>query len=400
MYELKKNKSNMAVVILVFILFILSAALPLFFVHDYDMYSFSKGKETKISGVKAIKARKEKYKKIQGSLSTKRLNEVLAFYKKLPDKDESDIIIDGKYPGLYQLLRVAYAPIGEEDSFQLRKIKNTNYFYKLHREKIKEQATNSKVPIKERGALLKYVSKMKQTFKIEFVEQWPVLLKSMHFVYMIIAFLAVIISNQLFSFEKETHMDLILNSMDKKRLMLIGVKKILSMSFYLSLVFVLCTAIVSLITFSIGGISGWNSQIQMMADFFLVPYNWNFGELYIYFIFVAWISIMAIAFTGTLLNAMIQKTYPSLILTGVILLIPKVLCSSDYVPYVVRKIALIQPANGISIFSYLDKLFQYQIGSFFVLPVTAIVLSAIAYIVICAVVAPWMFQLRIQEKEN
>src|SRR5699024_7704359 len=136
---------------------------------------------------------------------------------------------------LFFLLREAYIPYAGSSEFQVSHLLNADDFYdrniKQVEEKIDFYGTNS-LSNAEKQEALKRASNIKKPFTFEFVDQWSILINSLFVIYFAIVFSAIIISNQLFSFEKEKNMDIILNTAGRKKLISIGFKKVFGMLIY------------------------------------------------------------------------------------------------------------------------------------------------------------------------
>ncbi|WP_353095634.1 hypothetical protein [Tissierella praeacuta] len=270
--------------------------------------------------------------------------------------------------------------------FQVSNLPNTDDFYDRNMKKIEGRiniyGTNF-LSSSEKQEALKRASHIEKPFTFEFIDQWPILIKSLFFVYFAIVFSAIIISNQLFSFEKEQDMDIILNAAGRKKLIFIGFNKVLALLTYLTLKFLICSIIVSFIVFGVLGVSGWNAQIQILPEFFMVIYNPSFGQLYIYYMVIAWICILCITLIGALINSIFQKTYTSLLVSSLLIVPPMFLRNSEYLPIVVKKLLHIQPINGVNLFSFIVSLYSYNLFNNRILTSTAVLIFAIVCSIIC-----------------
>lgn len=402
LYEMKKFYKNSAIIILLVLGILLSIAMPVFFIHDYESYDYSTGKEVAIKGLDGLRLRKEQVKKTTGVLSTEKLDDALALYKSLPAGDEAYFKVEEDYPELFRFLKEAYLPYAGGNEFLLvGSIPNADDFYDRNVEQVKGKiiayGETTYLSDDETQEVLKRASVIEKPFKYEFFDQWPILIKSLIFVYPVLAFSAILISNQLFSFEKEKNMDIILNSVGRKKLIGIGYKKILAMVCYLTFEFLLCSIIVSSIVFGLVGVTGWNSQIQIMPEFFTMVYNWSLGQMFICFMIIAWICILSIALIGAFINSVFQKTYASLIMSVLLIVPPIFLKSSSFLPVPVRKFLCTQSINGINLLSFIDSLFSYKIGPYRVLNSSIIVVFAGVYFIICMLLAPILFTKRINK---
>ena len=383
--EIKKFYKNPAVMILLVISISLSLAMPVIFINDYESYDYSTGEEIVIRGLNGFRYGKEKIQNTSGILSTEKLNDALTFYKSQPEGEIAYFEIEEEYPGIFFLLRKAYIPYTGSSEFQVNHLLNVDDFYDRNIKKVEEKIDlygSNSLSKSEKQEALKRASDIEKPFIFEFVDQWAILINSLFLVYFAILLSAIIISNQLFSFEKEANMDMILNAVGRKKLRAIGFKKILGMLAYLTLEFIVCSIIVSAIIFGLLGVSGWNSQIQILPEFFAMIYNLSIGQLYIYYMLIAWLSIMCIALIGAFINSISQKTYTSLVISTFSIAPPMFLRNSEYIGMSVKKFLHIQPINGVNLFAFIDSLFSYNFFGTRVLTSTAIIL----FVIVCSIV--------------
>lgn len=399
-YEIKKFYKTSAVLISFALAIVFSIGIPILFINQYESCDYSTGKEIVVSGLKGLKYEKEQLEKVSGNLNVDKLNEALDFYKEQPREDKSFYIMEDKYPKIFSILTDAYTPYGE-GNFDLTKISNVNDFYNKNIERVEEKVDllwNGVISTSEKEAVLDKAANISKPYNIQFVDQWTILIKSLLFLYITIVLSAILISNRLFSFEQENNMVIILNAAGRKKLIGIGFKKNLAMITYLSIEFILCTAITTGIVFGVAGTSGWDSQIQIMPQFSTIIYNWSIGEMFIYYLIIAWLCILSVALIGAFINSILQETYTSLILSLVLIISPILLRSSDLIPYAIQRYIYIQPINGISLLHFIDNLFIYQLGSNKVLSASIIIVASIIYFAIGLIFSPILFSKRINKR--
>lgn len=396
-FELKKfYKTTPSIILLIFSIF-LSIVMPLFFIHDYETCDYSSGKEKVVSGMEGLEMYNSKINKISGPLTNDRVDEMLSFYKSLPDKEESYYKMENEYPGILILLNQAYAPYGSENSFNLKTIDNSEEFNIQNINKVKSKIDRygfKYLPENEEKIALEKAENIEKPFMYKFIEQWPILIKSLIFVYFIIVALAIVVSSNLFSFEKEQNMKLILNAMGNKRIISIGIRKIMGMIFYLSCIFFSSTIISFLIVLISIGTSGWNIQIQMIPEFFSMIYDWSIGEMMINYVIIAWLSIISIALIGALVNSITQKTFLTFTLMIFLVFFPMSLKNSLIIPYSIKKIFQVFPINGVNLLGFIDSLSSYNFGGVSILSSTMILIVSISISVTCLIASPILFYKR------
>lgn len=397
-YEIRKFYKTPAIILLSMVAIIVSMVMPIFFIYDYESYDYIEEDEVVVKGIEAIERRKEQVKKTSGIIRTEVLNEALRLYKSETSFDKAYISVEKKYPELYQLLRVAYAPYLGDNIFEVKSISSADDYYNKNVDKIRSKIAfygATTITREEAQEAIHRGATIQKPYKYEFVDQWAILMKGLIFTYAVIVLLAIVIANQLFSFEKEKNMAMILHATGNNKLTGIGYNKIRGMVIYLSTLFVLCTSISSGIIYGLAGASGWNTQIQVMPEFFTSIYSWTFGDLYIWFVAIAWLSIISIAMVGSVFNSIIQKTYTSFILTVCIIALPLLIQHNDVIPVAVKKLLWIQPINGINLLSYMDSLHTFNLGSVRVLQSTMLAIVAGFLLIIGGLLSGFCFSKRL-----
>lgn len=401
-YELKKFYKNPAIKILFVIVIFLSISMPIYFIYDFHVegFDFEKEETTMETGLKAIKNRKERVQKFKGILTEEKLNKSLEYYKSVEGEEFSVHKMEEEYPSFYGILYEGFSPYISVEDFNIAEIKNTKDYYSRNTIKLKEEIDSlgeNFLTETEKDEIIKRGEEIDKPFEIDFIGQWQPVISSLFFPYLIIVFLGILISSQIFSFEKENEMDLILNISHKKKLKRIGINKILAMIFYLTIVFLISTIIISGIVFGFVGVSGWNTQIQLLPDLFTSIYNFTIGQMYLYFILISFISIIAITLIGTLVNSICKNTYISLIFTGILTITPMFLANNQSLPLIIQKIMYLQPIDGINIIPIVQSLFTFNLLGKNILLITGIFIIGIIYIVLGFILSPIIFSKRINE---
>lgn len=399
-YELKKFNRNSAVVILLILSIALSVAMPLIFIKEYVNYEYTTGKEQCVNGIKGLELRKRQIERVEGEISITELNEALIYYKSFASGDEAYVATEEKYPGFIHILREAYADYAAENDFVISDIKDADDFYTRCIPKIQSKIKaigEERFSPQEKEEALKRVKKIEYPYNYRFVEQWGILFKSLIFINSLIAFNAIIISNLLFSSEREKEMDLLLIAIGKKRLFRIAYQKMYAMIGYLIAQFLICNMITSGIVFGVLGISGWDSQLQIMPDFYTTLNNWTFGETYLWYLLISMLSIIAVASFCSCVNAVTQKTYVSLMVSGIIVLFPISVANISWIPAQMSKILKVHPINGINLLEYVNSLHSYKIGFWYFSESTMLIILSVIGILLFGVLSPVIFTKKLIE---
>ncbi|WP_353095636.1 hypothetical protein [Tissierella praeacuta] len=359
--ELKKFWNELHVKILVLLAILVSIA-P---IRSFSVIE-SPNSINRIKGRAAIHVMRERYKNSKGELSINKIKEVLSYLQSIPSPELAYLESDIKYPGIINLLSYAYSPSNPEERANLHTMKNVDDFYNRNIIKIEDTLNNSPNDYKlwEKDAILKRAETIEKPFVINFSRQWVEVYKSLAILFIIISISAIVVGSRLFSYEKEKNMDIILVTFGSKKLQSIGRNKIFALLTFLTIEFLVSVLIVSIIVFSATGIDGWSSQIQI--EFFTSIYNLTFGGVYLLFLFMGWISIIAIGTLVATINAFMQKSYASLVIGFLMVFLPLVIIRFDSIPISVRKFLKVQPING---FMTIRNITSLQMFKFFSLKV-------------------------------
>ena len=117
--------------------------------------------------------------------------------------------------------------------------------------------------------------------------------------------------------------------------------------------------------------------------------------MFIWYLIIAWISILSIAVIGSLINAIFQELYSSSIIMLIVMITPIFLRDSSFFMLGLKKVLYIQPINGISLLHFIDNLFIYNAGSFKMLSAHMILIVSLIYLFIGIILSPIVFSKRI-----
>lgn len=392
--ELRKFKNELSVKIIFLRVILASIAVSIAPIKSFSAIE-SPDSTSRIEGIPAIHILKERYGNSKGELTIDKINQVLNHYKSIPNTDRAYLETDIRYPGIISLLWDAYTGYGSKiDS--LSKIDNANDFYHRNLIKIESILDNSYNEYEswEKDIIVEKAKSIDKPFVIDFSKQWVKAYSSLTVIFIIISLSAILIGSKIFSYEKEKDMDIILATLGKKKLQSIGKNKILALLTFLSMEYLISMFIVSIIIFSITGIDAWSSQIQI--EYFTSIYNLTFGNAYLLFIFVAWISLMAIGALVATINALMQRSYSSLVIGFLVVFSPSVFIRISSLPLSIRKFMAIQPING---FETVRNILSLQIYDFLFiksLTSTAIIFCSTIIFIVCISISPKIFSLRIK----
>lgn len=389
--ELKKFTSQLYIKILILVVILTSIVVSITPIKSFSEIE-SIDNTNYLQGKAAIHLIKERYNNSKGILTTDKLNEVLKYYKSMPSSDTAYIKTDIEYPGIFSLMNNAYTKEGDKFS----KLNNMNDFYERNIELITKKLNDSENTYEswEKNIILEKTKTINKPFVVDFSNQWVKVYPALTICFMIIAISAIVIGSNLFSYEKDKNMDILLVSLGDRSLRNIGKSKIKALLTFLTAEFLVSVIIISIVVFANTGISAWNSQIQI--EYFTSIYHLTFGQAYLLSLFTGWISIMAIGTFVAALNAFTQKSYITLVIGFLVTFIPIIIVRSNAFPIIVTKFFKMQPINGFFISKNLLSLQVFNLLFSHTLTITAIIINSIIILGICVFTAPCLFSKRIK----
>lgn len=395
--ELKKFTSQFYIKILIFVVIVASIAVSIVSIKSFSEIR-SIDDTNYLQGKDAINLAQERYNNSKGVLTTDKLNEALKYYKSMPSDNIAYLETDIKYPGIFSLMNQAYTSDDAEERDKFSKLNNMNDFYQRNTALITKKLNDSKntYALWEQNVILEKAAIIDKPFNIEFSEQWKKVYPALTLCFIIIAISAIVIGSNLFSYERDKNMDILLVSLGKKSLKNIGISKIEALLTFLTVESLAGVLIISIIIFSNTGISSWNSQIQI--EYFTSIYNLTFGQAYLLSVFTGWISILAIGTFCAALNAFIQESYLTLVLGFIVSFIPLIITRLNMFPIIITKFFKMQPINAFFISKNLQSLQIFKFLSFSTLTITAIIINNIIILGICIFISPHLFNNRIKNK--
>ena len=394
--ELKKFWSEFHVKVLVLIVILVSIGVSIAPIKSFSIME-SPDSTNRIKGKAAIKIQKERYENSKGELSISKINEVLGYLQSIPSPELAYMESNIKYPGIVSLLSYAYSSIDSDERVNLNTIENGDDFYNRYIIKIEDILNSSPNDYKswEKDVILKKAESVEKPFIMDFSRQWIDVYKSLNILFIVISISAIVVGSKLFSYEKEKKMDMILVTFGEKGSQDIGRNKIVALLTFLTIEFLISVLIVSIIVFSVTGIDGWSSQIQI--EFFTSIYDLTFGNVYLLFLFMGWICIMAIGILVATINAIMQKSYASLVVGFLVTFLPLVIVRLDSIPISLKRFLMIQPINGFMIIENISSLHIFKFFNIKILTTTAIIFYSFIILIVCVLIAPRLFSLGIKD---
>lgn len=394
--ELKKIFSEIHIRILILVIIILTIITPIMSLRSYDIVESAESTNT-IKGKKAVRIMQERYSNTKGELHISKINQVLKYYQSIDSEDAAYAYADIKYPGPMNLLTKAYQPVNSSNDINLYQLENANDFYRqniVQNKKLVENAANEYREW-EKALIIKKSESIKKPFILDSSGYWVIAYKALSMLFLILAISAIITGTRVFAYEKEKKMDLILSTFRKSKLVKIGKNKIFALCSFLTGQYLISVTLFTIIFFSSIGFHAWSSQIQL--EYFNSIYQLTFGGAYLLFIFIGWLCILTIGTLVSTINAFTQKALISLILGVIIVFIPLIITKLGAFPIFIKKFLQLQPVNGLLTEKCISSLQIYRFPFLDVLTTTAIIVYACILLIICFLIAPRLFRVRLNK---
>lgn len=393
--EMKKITRDIVVKLMFLIIIIISIAFSIFSIKsvtvqkDIDSMELVRGKD-------GIKMQKEQYERTKGEITTDKVNGIINFYNSIADPNEAYIKTDFEFPGTFQLVSEGYTKGLLNNPEEIRNIENGDDFNNRNTIKIKSiiDESNNKYKDFEEQEILKRSEKIRKPLYMDYHGQWEYIFKSFTLTFIAISISAIFIGSKLFSYEKEKKMDLVLVTLGSRKIKQIGRNKFIAMLLFLTIEFIVAILIISIIIFSNMGISAFTSQIQI--KYFTSILNLNFGTAYLLSIFTSWISIMAIGVLVATINSFIQRTYKTLVIGFISVLIPIIGSRINSLPIIFKKFMMLNPINGGMVEQNINSLNILNFGIKVPLQ-TGIIIFAVIILIIGFFLSPKIFNRKIRD---
>lgn len=377
---------------------ILSIGLSIFFICNYG-YEIHQGDDTiYYSGIDAVKIEKNAMERIPAVLSVENLNDSIRFYHKFIETGTAKEEFDKKYPGWSSLFQDAYVPVTENNPYILDEKQNANDFYEKIMERMPEWMAGTDGTIyseSEKRRALTLAEKIKKPYINEFFGQWTILLKTSFIFFYAVILYAVFLSGQIFSYETDCGMDLVLAPCDKKKIMRTAYQKMGGVFFYLTFMVILCILIQVAVIFVCCGVSGGNNSVQTLWGFISCLYPMNLRTFFFYSYVLAWISILCIAAVSAFFNACTNNKYISIALTALLLILPSMIGNILGKNAAVQRFTFLQPVTGTNALIYGPSMRTFSLGTLVLRGGDAVMLECIILLILAFWTAPKIYWKRI-----
>lgn len=377
----------------------ISVGMSIFFLCNYGYEVHQDGRTAYYAGLDAVRLEKDAMDKIPAVLSVENLNEAIRYYHTFFDAETAKDAFDKKYPGWNQLFQDAYVPITQNNPYILEEKQNADDFYEKIMERMLEWMAGTDGIIyskaeKSRAAAL--AEKIKKPYRNEFFGQWAILLKASFIFYYVMMLYAVFLAGQIFSYESDCEMDLVLAPCDKKRLMRIAYQKIGGVFLYVTFIFILCVLLQLAVVFFCCGISGGKNAIQTLWGFISCLYPMTVSQFFLYSYILAWISILCIAAVSAFFNACTNNKYISIALAVLFLAAPSMAEKTLHANAAVQRLTFLCPVTGTNALAYGPSMRTFSLGTIVLRGGDAVMLVCMALLILAFWAAPKIYWKRIR----
>lgn len=395
--ELKKYMGELYVKVIIFVFVISPVIIAILSVKSFSTVKSVEDSQL-LRGTEAISKEQERYQNVRGVLNQEKLNEALSYYQSILPEDVAYVELGIKYPGIVDLLYDAYTNVYGEGNQNLYNLKNANNFYSQNTEQIEkifEQQPQEYNELEQRIALSR-AKKVRKPFYIEFSRQWKIAIKNIGILLLLYSIAIILIGTKSFAYEKEKNMELILATLDTKKLYTMGRQKIKTFLLFISVMYLVMIAIYSVVYFFMTGFSGWKSPVQI--EYFTIIYNMTFLQAYLLIIFIGWICSMAIGMVIVVLNSFLQSVYSTLAVGFLLIYSPLIISKFSIVPNGLKRFMRLQPVNALMTEKLLVSLHSQKFLSISIPEGVLLLICSIFIIGISVIVVPKFFSFRINRE--
>lgn len=373
---------------------LLSIGMSIFFIRNYGYEIHQDGNTIYYSGLRAVWMEKEAMEEIPAVLSVENLNESIRYYHSFSDAELAKDSFDQKYPGWGSLFQDAYVPVTENDPYILARTENADDFYEQLTERMSEWMAGNDGTVyseEEKERALALAAKIKKPYVNAFFGQWTILLKASFIFYYAEILYAVFLAGQIFSYETDCGMDLVLVPCDKKKIMRIAYQKMGGVFTYLTFTAALCVLVQAAVIFLCCGASGGKNSVQTLWGFISCLYPMTVRGFFLYSYVTAWISIMCIAAVSAFFNACTNNRYISIALTALLLILPSMIGSTLNKSAAVQRFTFLQPVTGTNALSYGPSMRTFSFGPLVLRGGDAVMLECVIMLILAFWTAPKIY---------
>lgn len=377
----------------------ISVGMSIFFLCNYGYEIHQDGRPIYYSGLDAVRLEKDSMERIPAVLSVENLNAAIQYYHSFSDSETAKDEFDKKYPGWNHLFQNAYVPSTQNHPYILDEKQNADDFYEKIMERMSEwmDGTDGIIYSKaEKRRAPALAEQIKKPYRNEFFGQWTILLKASYIFYYIMILYAVFLAGQIFSYETDCEMDLVLAPCDKKRMMRIAYRKIGGVFFYVTLVLILCVLLQAAVIFLCCGVSGGKNSIQTLWGFISCLYPMTVSEFFFHSYLMAWLSILCIAAVSAFFNACTNNKYISIALTVLFLVIPSMAEKTLSANAAVQRLTFLCPVTGTNALVYGPSMRTFSLGKIVLRGGDAVMLVCLVLLILAFWAAPKIYWKRMR----
>lgn len=318
-YELKKILGISIIKYVIVALIILPIFTTLYFIFDFEGYTYSGNNIEVVSGFKAFNIVSEREKN-SGVITYEKMNSALNFFKENSEDEHLYEKMEVKYPNYFNLIFGAYKSKVKSDEKDFLSYDPVKFYDKIKERQIErvEMLLNRKLELKEKNQYVKLSEKIKVPFENGTVSPWVISLKAMYVNYFILLFALLVFGSIIFSIDVDSEMEYLFDSFSKKGILKLKYRKLIMYNILIFCMFLVIT-VSSLIPVILNKFSGYNLNIQLLPNITSSLYNWSLCGAIFWYAFISYSIIFLVSNFILLLDYIFRNKYFTIIIGTVFL---------------------------------------------------------------------------------
>lgn len=363
MVEIYKNRKNFLAAFIISILFTVLLVFVELLV--YESAVVENNSFCYVRGYYGLKKRATYvHSRSEGIITSEKLLHYLNIYKNI-SSNEATLIGEQEYPEYGLLLQKAYAPIGEEFTYDIAKIDDVSDFDQRHEIQVNSYLFAGNEPELSNNEVkyaVEQANKSCTNIEFDFTDHFYIFERTFSFISVVIVICTIILTVIIFTQDRESKMDLILCAVNKKQLKKVGfIKYLTSLTITYALFAVVVLFIFLIILLPIGD-KGWNTAIQCDLDYYRSILTWNNNEFVWFMILGGLCALCAIVSFTSIVALVTRNKMLSILLVIATIYLPILIFNGVKLP-LIKHILSVLPINNMFPDRYLRSFFSYGFGT-------------------------------------
>lgn len=383
-YEKKKILKRKSTVITCSLLLLCILALSLVFISDQFYF---KADCTEVSGIEAIRVRKEMDHALAGPLTTERLKDILHRYHTVydnPDNYNSTGSISNDiyckdilpYNGVIRLMQQIYSPVGAYDMNILSSVTGemADRFYETRHAQVQSIVTAGNYTQAEKETIINLDTKVSQPITFDYSEGWKTLLvRGFPTMFLLIGLAVCIIISPIFAYEYQTGADsVILSSRYGKRE---TVRAKITAGFLVTSGIYLIAALTGFISvLAAFGTEGWNCDFQILSTTSF--YGLKIWQVVLFGVVINYVLVLSVMAFTMLLSAACKTPFAAVIISTLCTAAPLFFPTSE-TGGLLKQIISLLPAKAMDTYQIFSAYVLFSCGKMVITLPCMILISAL-----------------------